>query len=63
MLSRDNTAKVVVSSAMQVAKRGSPSIIDISPSVAPGPTVVIGCRLPCESVFTISTLPWMISSM
>jgi RNA polymerase sigma factor for flagellar operon FliA len=38
--------EIRVSIAMQVAKRGSPSIIDISPSVAPGPTDVIERRSP-----------------
>ncbi len=63
MLSRVSTAKVVGCEAMQVAKRGSPSIIDISPSVMPGPEVVMCCCSPRWFFLRMSISPPTMSSM
>src|SRR5688500_18357324 len=48
ILSRDSTPKTDGSAAMHVAKRGSPSIIDISPRVLPRETVVMCCCAPAD---------------
>jgi hypothetical protein len=55
--SRVRTAISAVSTARQVAKRGSPSIIDISPSVLPASTAAISCGVFQRSRFSTSTLP------
>ncbi|MNC87309.1 hypothetical protein D3C83_30250 [compost metagenome] len=63
MSSRCSTANTAGSVAMQVAKRGSPSIMDISPSVMPDPTLVMCCCSPRMPFLKMSTEPSMMSSM
>ena len=55
--SRSSTANSVSSRAMQEAKRGSPSIIDISPRILPGPARPMRCGAPVGSFLTISHWP------
>jgi len=63
MSSRWSTANTVDSVATQVAKRGSPSIMDISPRVMPGPTLVMCCCPVRSPRLKMSTLPSMMRSM
>ena len=56
-LSRSSTAIRVSSNATQEAKRSSPSIMDISPSVLPGPARLRRRGRPLESFLTISHWP------
>src|SRR4051812_9765014 len=61
--SRSRTARTTGSIATHVAKRASPSIIDISPSVLPASTVAMSCGVLCLSRLRTSTFPSTSMSM
>src|SRR5688572_18066938 len=61
--SRSSTAISVGAAARQVAKRGSPSIIDISPSVRPASTEARSCGVFQRSRLCTSTVPSSTISM